>query len=639
MRCFCTLIVGILAGTLASAVLAEDLEYPDYIYVDLGWTDSASDCIDCDYGELPLRTIRYDDFDDTIGDVKSLESRLLFRLNNMREVGGTETAQVAGWIDTNVDPNLGDELPGAHVWTIKIVDGSVIMTPEELDSNSPDTYSWATAISDNGYVAGMVGNTDEMNQDITWHKAAVWETHGSNWQRSKADPHAALRTAYDDDCNGPGYEHFESGAFGIIDMPGKDRYSICGACDAGCSVCPHDTTGPGTYMKRAFRWSPSGIMDVLYPGRYTSTMERFYDFQIALSFYGDDVGNAVGRGRYWRGNENPLKLVDENCAPLPPPPFPWCHHPSRLPTTFEFSQGTSTEYIDFIESPDRDGGDDHYLYNAGSMRDALTVNAATHVTGHVLDNLDDDDLGGASSCSYRATYRNGLGSDQSTIKLPNLPFKGEMDTRSHQGYGIGILNGRLQIVGHADATWNTNEVALLWQQDASRQWSDILDLNEHLADGHINLHGLDPRINRHTFTLLSAHDVNDSGWIVGIAQGRYCRPEGSEPGDGPKEIGDGFDDWRICSGHGSNDPDFGYTVHLRPYLLIPRTSWTSCGTGRSCPGDINGDGEVNGSDLGLMINDWHTTRMNTDLNCDGVVNGADLGLLFANWGPCWVTCQ
>ena len=54
------------------------------------------------------------------------------------------------------------------------------------------------------------------------------------------------------------------------------------------------------------------------------------------------------------------------------------------------------------------------------------------------------------------------------------------------------------------------------------------------------------------------------------------------------------------------------------------------------PGDLNGDGLVNGADLGLLIGDWGCTSGGgslcfADINGDGVVNGADLGILIGNW--------
>ena len=51
-----------------------------------------------------------------------------------------------------------------------------------------------------------------------------------------------------------------------------------------------------------------------------------------------------------------------------------------------------------------------------------------------------------------------------------------------------------------------------------------------------------------------------------------------------------------------------------------------------CFGDFNGDGVVNGGDLGLMVAGWGTAEY--DLTGDGVTNGADLGLMLNAWGDC-----
>jgi hypothetical protein len=51
------------------------------------------------------------------------------------------------------------------------------------------------------------------------------------------------------------------------------------------------------------------------------------------------------------------------------------------------------------------------------------------------------------------------------------------------------------------------------------------------------------------------------------------------------------------------------------------------------PADLNGDGVVNGADLGLLLAAWGVAPGSpADLDGDGVVNGADLGLLLSNWG-------
>jgi hypothetical protein len=48
-------------------------------------------------------------------------------------------------------------------------------------------------------------------------------------------------------------------------------------------------------------------------------------------------------------------------------------------------------------------------------------------------------------------------------------------------------------------------------------------------------------------------------------------------------------------------------------------------------GDLNGDGVVNGDDLGILLGAWGQAGTPADLNDDGVVDGNDLGELLANW--------
>jgi len=47
-------------------------------------------------------------------------------------------------------------------------------------------------------------------------------------------------------------------------------------------------------------------------------------------------------------------------------------------------------------------------------------------------------------------------------------------------------------------------------------------------------------------------------------------------------------------------------------------------------GDLNGDGVVDGADLGILLENWGGSGVG-DLNGDGVVDGADLGILLENW--------
>ena len=57
--------------------------------------------------------------------------------------------------------------------------------------------------------------------------------------------------------------------------------------------------------------------------------------------------------------------------------------------------------------------------------------------------------------------------------------------------------------------------------------------------------------------------------------------------------------------------------------------------GVPCAADLDGNAEVNGADLGLLVGNWGNAGTG-DINQDGTVNGADLGALIGGWGSC---CQ
>jgi hypothetical protein len=75
-------------------------------------------------------------------------------------------------------------------------------------------------------------------------------------------------------------------------------------------------------------------------------------------------------------------------------------------------------------------------------------------------------------------------------------------------------------------------------------------------------------------------------------------------------------------------PDFGPTV----IDLGGNTVRSSC-----CPGDITGNGTVNGLDLAAILAAWGTDgqgKFDCDVDNDGIVNGADLATVLSAWGPC-----
>jgi hypothetical protein len=74
---------------------------------------------------------------------------------------------------------------------------------------------------------------------------------------------------------------------------------------------------------------------------------------------------------------------------------------------------------------------------------------------------------------------------------------------------------------------------------------------------------------------------------------------------------------------------------------LVRIAWEDTGApiavgdeGNACLGDLDADGAVGGSDLGLLLGQWGVAGGFADLDDDGIVGGADLGLLLGEWGAC-----
>ena len=65
------------------------------------------------------------------------------------------------------------------------------------------------------------------------------------------------------------------------------------------------------------------------------------------------------------------------------------------------------------------------------------------------------------------------------------------------------------------------------------------------------------------------------------------------------------------------------------YGVISPNNWAHGGSTESGP-DLNGDGAVDGADLGIMLAEWGGPGA-ADLDGNGIVDGADIGLLLAAW--------
>jgi hypothetical protein len=83
------------------------------------------------------------------------------------------------------------------------------------------------------------------------------------------------------------------------------------------------------------------------------------------------------------------------------------------------------------------------------------------------------------------------------------------------------------------------------------------------------------------------------------------------------------------------------TIAIDLVQIVHAPTWTSAGSTSApcgCAADLDGNGVVNGADLGVMLSSWgisgQQSAHSADLNGDGLVNGADLGVLLSTWGRC-----
>ncbi len=118
--------------------------------------------------------------------------------------------------------------------------------------------------------------------------------------------------------------------------------------------------------------------------------------------------------------------------------------------------------------------------------------------------------------------------------------------------------------------------------------------------------------------------------------------------------------WFPAAGYAGNvgwtgDPDFDTTaahiawVRITPFdesrdqwvdETVPNLAWAdpteypeAIDPITSVPGDLDGDGLVNGVDLSILLGNWNTNHAPADLDGSGLVDGADLARLLSNWKP------
>ena len=69
---------------------------------------------------------------------------------------------------------------------------------------------------------------------------------------------------------------------------------------------------------------------------------------------------------------------------------------------------------------------------------------------------------------------------------------------------------------------------------------------------------------------------------------------------------------------------------LQAQITLPDLAWLMIES-EGIPGDYDGNGAVDGSDLAQLLAAWATINEEIDLDGDGLVGGADLTILLSNW--------
>ena len=135
------------------------------------------------------------------------------------------------------------------------------------------------------------------------------------------------------------------------------------------------------------------------------------------------------------------------------------------------------------------------------------------------------------------------------------------------------------------------------------------------------------------YAVLSAHDCPSQLFLAPPAVGCPGQPDASAPWNSmyrgvlPFQSG-------VYWNQVSIDPVS--TFNPSHYLIPTLASASGVGGVELCAPDLDGNHQVDGQDLGIMIGRWGTVPPNTrgDLNADLRIDGHDLAQLLAVWGEC-----
>ena len=229
-------------------------------------------------------------------------------------------------------------------------------------------------------------------------------------------------------------------------------------------------------------------------------------------------------------------------------------------------------------------------------------------------------------------------------------FEGRGDAPCLEGPGLWVVDARLFNAYIRDnRLWTGHGIQPLGETEVMARWYE-LDVSSASSPTLVQSGQVD--LGEEEFTFFPAIAVNGAGnaamvyghssslmyptleavgRMPGDPLGTMSAPailatSETSPGIGEEDLqrwGDYFD----CTVDPVNDRTFWMTGEIQT-LDGWQTQIVAFEVGVSA--DLNGDGVVNGADLGLLLVDFGGSGA-ADLNGDGIVNGADLGLMLVEW--------
>ena len=248
------------------------------------------------------------------------------------------------------------------------------------------------------------------------------------------------------------------------------------------------------------------------------------------------------------------------------------------------------------------GPEDQFGYSVAASGDLIAVGAfsedssATGVNGNQADN-------GAlhSGAAYVFTRNGTVWSQEAYLKASNT------DAGDSFGWSVDISGDRV-VVG-ASQEWSNATGVDGDQSDNSQHWAGAAYLFERSLGNWSQI----------AYLKASNTEQNDQfGWDVAVAGGMVV-------------VGAPFEDSQAVGidGFQGNDEFLGNESGAAYAFLIDSAV--------PCPNDLSGDGQVDGTDLAIVLGAWGTSGapgITGDLSLDGFVDGADLALVLGAWGGC-----